>query len=629
MPELVAGVRPFRAAVLASALVHLAALLLLQDLWVEERAATVVRVRLMPMIRFVPPRLIGTGQLTAPQAAGRGLTLAPDRLYSDAGPGPGVRVGEGLGLGGQLPQMGQPGAAPGPPLALRGYDPGAKADAPVLERVTMVPPGRHRPAESSWLPPTMDLLRIEDMARAGDKHAVVIADPNSRRDLTGFIKLTRILVYGAGTGRGVGLDALARFARDHSHLLVRVNGDAQEYFVSAELLKDPIIFLFMGGGFEPYDDEVMTHFSEEEKAYLKAYLEAGGFLYIEATNTTVGHRFLREMVGHLQAILGADGELVPLAADHPLYSAYYEFDDGFPGEEGKVADANPQLSWKWIYPAEAAETVGGGGAGLPIDPRLVQTQEENARPLGLWGVRSRGRTVAILSDIDLHAGWGHSYDDQALEGMEHSATGALAAGLNILVYALTREGTLTPQLQRPAWMATRPQAPVSELQPDGFGEPAPGSQPGAQREAQLDTELDPELLAALDASLAVVRVPLGTTGEGRPLRLRLNGVYSLELPRTSGHGVMLHNLPAGRHWLEVRFAGSTRQIALDLPGGRVTTVTFGVSRFAFVRQLRLDVEERRVRLDEWPDAFGDLQLEEYFLGDDRDLVDSAAQLLRQ
>jgi len=87
-------------------------------------------------------------------------------------------------------------------------------------------------------------------------------------------------------------------------------------------------------------------------------------------------------------------------------------------------------------------------------------------------------------------------------------------------------------------------------------------------------------------------------------------------------------MPPGRHWLELRHGGSTRQVEIDLPGGRVTTVTFGLNRFAFVEQLRLEVEDRRVPLAQWQAAFSDLELEEVFLGEDRALVERSAAALR-
>ncbi len=589
---------------LLSSVLHLAVLYLARDLGVEGRAVEAFRARLIEIPRFQPRRLSGSPQAALPET--RMEYLETQRL---------AREPAGLPLATLQQQHLAPLPVPAQPLALREFDVAAKEEEPAAERVVMLRPGDLGLADSLRLP-SMDLLRIVDMARANRYHAMVMPDPHSRRDLLGYINLARIRVYGAGTEPrrqrgaagpegGAWLQALARFARDHSKLLVRVNSQIHDYFVSPELLKAPVIFLFQDCGLEAYRDEVAAYFSAEEQAVLKQYLEGGGFLFIEGRN-----RYLREMATYLREIL-AQAELGPLPAGHPLYSAFFEFEDGFPGEQGKTRYPSWLDASHWQYPAQADQVPVSAAAAPPVDPALVAAQREPTRPLGLWAVRWRGRVVALLSDVGLHQAWQQS---QSEEDPGFSAQGALMAGLNILAYALTQEGTLTLHQERPAWMASslRPEAPAYDPLAAAAAQPGP----------------DAELLDMLDASLAVVQVPASATVAARPLVLRVNGAYRLELPRLRGRGVLLHNMPPGRHWLELRHGGSTRQVEIDLPGGRVTTVTFGLNRFAFVEQLRLEVEDRRVPLAQWQAAFSDLELEEVFLGEDRALVERSAAALR-
>ena len=103
------------------------------------------------------------------------------------------------------------------------------------------------------------------------------------------MNFTQLRVYGAGSGRGA-LDALSRYLRDHTHLLARVRDETYEYFLSEQLLKDPVHFFFEDT-LSAYDPNVLTKFSPEEKALLGRYLREGrASLVIEGTN-----RYLREM----------------------------------------------------------------------------------------------------------------------------------------------------------------------------------------------------------------------------------------------------------------------------------------------------------------------------------------------
>ena len=113
---------------------------------------------------------------------------------------------------------------------------------------------------------SMDLLRLEDMARANKDHAAIIPSRATRRDLSGYVNFTQLRVYGAGSGRGA-LDALSRYLRDHTDLLAQVRDKTYELFLSEQLLKDPIHFLFEDT-LSAYDPNILTKFSADEKALL-------------------------------------------------------------------------------------------------------------------------------------------------------------------------------------------------------------------------------------------------------------------------------------------------------------------------------------------------------------------------
>ena len=71
----------------------------------------------------------------------------------------------------------------------------------------------------------------------------------------------------------------------------------------------------------------------------------------------------------------------------------------------------------------------------------------------------------------------------------------------------------------------------------------------------------------LDAWLALVLAPIGSEITA-DITVRLDGRYSLELLKRGYQGLLFHNLPAGRHWVELRYGGQTQQVEVDLKGAR-------------------------------------------------------------
>lgn len=573
-----------------SLLLHLGGLYLTRNLWLGDLDAETFRAR----IALMPPQFKPRRLSALPKQDTEAPKVEMEYLQRPEEQAAEIRE-QDLQLETTAPKI----EAPEAPLALREVASGAKEDAPILEQVKMISPSELGLADSMGIP-SMDLLRMVDLSRANKEHAVVIPNSNSRRDLAGYINFTQLRVYGAGSGRG-GLDAMSRYLRDHTRILARVRDETYEHFISENLLKDPIHFLLQDGGLIAYREEVLTMFSQEEKALLGRYLREGGFLFIEGNN-----RYLREMAGHLRAILGADAQLAPISTAHMIYHSFYEFGGGFPGEhKAQVADmgSNPT----WYYPASNREDLLAAQLDVTFNPEAIDLGEAAVPPpQGLWGVELDGDLVAVLSDLGLQQTWMGSFSADG-DGTE-PVTYSLMAGTNIVVYALTRNGGMTPKLPPPAWM--QGQKPAVALQ-------EPEREPGSAAYA-IDTE---ELFADLDASLALVQAPIGSEILD-DITIRVDGRYSLELFKRGYQGLLFHNLPAGRHWVEIHYGGQTQQLEVDLQGGKVATLTFALNRFAFVAQLRMQEQEERVVLQHWSKAFADLKIEEIYLAEDREWLEA-------
>ena len=512
--------------------------------------------------------------------------------------------------------------APDAPAAeLKKRELAPRPDAPVLAREEMPESAEFGWSDTTGMGQPFELLRMEDLARSGLDRAAVVFGELSRRDLTGFLSMTRLRVYGAGSAATAALDALARYMRDNTHLLVQIRQGTAEYFLSEELLKDPIHFLFEGGGLFAYNTEHRTYFSADERDLLKRYLQEGGFLFVEGS-----YRFLSEMVDQLEETMGSEARLIPVPFTHDIYHSYFEFDAGFPSEDGDAKERYARLEEvapsRWDYPGKQRVDV--------VEPSVEeqlrepnQQQIDQGPTVGLWGVEVEGELVAVFSDLDMFANWSSSFEvADAGSGLAQSSSGGAAvylrAGTNMVVYALTRSRGLTTKRAAPAWRAVRPAvsleggtAPQRQLlKPE---DPAP----------EVDHLVD-HLVAEFDgidleASLAILQSPMGSTLRRRGLEIIVDGGYSISLMRDDLSGVILHNIPAGKVWLELRQGEQREQLEVVLKAGNVATVTFGQSRVAFFSSLRMRQMDEQVHIESWLNSFSDLTIEEIFLSADERL----------
>lgn len=308
----------------------------------------------------------------------------------------------------------------------------------------LMPSPTTRPGEDTVATAALDLVRIEDLMAADALRAVVIPDPDSVRATRGFIKFTPLYLDGAWSyladstsiGRPV-LEDLAQYMRHNTGLHAEIRSIPARAFLSNELLKDPVHFLFPDIN---KANQPRVRLAPEERVLLRTYLNEGGFLLIDAGGGSDDRRFLMAWVEILQQTLASDGRLTELPVEHEVYRAFYDLAGGFPGE-----DKHALMDWPfdrpWYYPDR-----------FPGDPI--------AR--GLWGITLDDRLVGIISDLNLHLGWSPPEQaetvSEAADGSQvvtvappsRSSVPQLQAGVNILFYALLRPDGLAVK-QRRAW----------------------------------------------------------------------------------------------------------------------------------------------------------------------------------
>ena len=574
-------------AFLISFLLHLAGVYFIGSVWREALEADAFRARLSFQARFEPRRITGARprQMLQPNL---------EFLRTPAVPADAEEFT-------RLVRPPTPVAAPVPTRTLREDRIGAKQDTLDLARVEMPPPSELAWTGASERTESLDLLRIEDLRRAGDLRAVIVQHPTSRRHLTGFLSLRQLRVYGAGSvfsltpdDASASLEALARYMRDNTKLMVEIGPGTARSFTSSELLKDPMHFLVEGAGTPAYLHDRLVHFDSEEKKLLNRYLHGGGFLLVEG-----GYPYLTAMVSALKDILHGEGFLYPLPASHPIYHSFYEFDSGFPSE---VMDAKSVAlqDTSWYYPG-----------------RWLVGQVSRHPPLGLWGLELNGELAAVISDLWIYSFWRTTDeppqaaegdpDDDAQSTSAENAEFYLQAGTNILVYTLTRSRGLTAKRDVPTWERVRE------------SDPTPSQSQMATPLALEGTET--EGMDLLDASLGLLRSPLGSTIEAGGMSISVDGARHEVDPGT--HGVIVHNLSPGMHDLEIQYGDKIRKLEVRLSGGMVRTLTFGLLELIVVTRLRVQEQDDLVDINSWLESFSDLAIEEKFTSGDVPLPSSA------
>lgn len=157
---------------------------------------------------------------------------------------------------------------------------------------------------------------------------------------------------------------------------------------SPELFRFP--FVYMTG-------HLPVRFSRQESVNLKAFVERGGFLFIDDHNHDVDGAFHKTAVAELARIFGPRA-LRPIPNNHELYRAFFTFPKG---------------------PPTTSHELNGWG------DNLVHEQ--------LLGIEVNGRIGILYSNKDYSSEWSYHARNKRFQALDNTRF-----GVNIVVYALTR-----------------------------------------------------------------------------------------------------------------------------------------------------------------------------------------------
>jgi len=270
---------------------------------------------------------------------------------------------------------------------------------------------------------SLEMLDIEALD-TGEYYAMVIQDPRDKKKIKGFLHMAAVYIprvhnkaFSHTGGRGqqwfsfyvVGavrhlVDAMNRYTDIRTDFIGRVGLNDEELF------KVPWVFFF--------SFKLAYELTDRELEALGRYLTGGGFIFADS------HPLYAWATGancHEKAILkaletqGIKAEFEVLPNDHPIYHCFFDFDGPPSAADGALAAGSRGRSeFKWKDHLK----------GVVVNRRLVAILSEKGyySPWADWG---------------LHAGAAYKSLDP---------TRQLQFGVNLIIFALTQEGSITQQV---------------------------------------------------------------------------------------------------------------------------------------------------------------------------------------
>ena len=269
-----------------------------------------------------------------------------------------------------------------------------------------------------------------DALDTGEYQAMVIQDPSDKRNIRGYFHF--VVAYSV-TMRDIqwhSTDARLTFALKrlvdtmNKHTQIKADIKGRITFDSGELFKTPWVYAAAVFSFNPTESECFN---------LGKYMVSGGLFFGDTTHHLryAALKSLWEMIVRAFASQGLqhgkDWTLEKLPQDHAIYHCFFDF-------------TAPPLGadYKWTR----------GGFNTYTPPRWPG---EPGPYRYLEGVTLDGQLVNIYSKKGYGNPWGDWGPGTPAYRMGHGyglldATRALQFGVNIIVFALTQEGSITEQV---------------------------------------------------------------------------------------------------------------------------------------------------------------------------------------
>ena len=225
----------------------------------------------------------------------------------------------------------------------------------------------------------------------GKYKGLVIQDPTNKQDIQGFVYLALAVGEELDPPTPRAIPQLARAVNKYTMINAKVEDRLK--LDSRDLFKAPFVYITANKGFNLTAQEVRN---------LGEYMRMGGFVFAENGVPSLEYgpaeASLRKM---FKDVLKKDARFIMLPYDHPVHHSFFDFNDG-PPPGGEILSAT-------------------GGSKVP-SPHLE-------------GIFLEGRLVAVYSDKAYGAIWEREFSNEP----------QLKMGLNLVVFALTQQGSIAQQ----------------------------------------------------------------------------------------------------------------------------------------------------------------------------------------
>ena len=230
-----------------------------------------------------------------------------------------------------------------------------------------------------------------DALDTGKYKGLVIQDPTNKQDIQGFVYLALAVGEELDPPTPRAIPQLARAVNKYTMINAKVEDRLK--LDSRDLFKAPFVYITANKGFNLTAQEVRN---------LGEYMRMGGFVFAENGVPSLEYgpaeASLRKM---FKDVLKKDARFQMLPYDHPVHHSFFDFDDG-PPPGGEILSAT-------------------GGSTIP-SPHLE-------------GIFLEGRLVAVYSDKAYGEIWEREFSNEP----------QLKMGLNLVVFALTQQGSIAQQ----------------------------------------------------------------------------------------------------------------------------------------------------------------------------------------
>lgn len=140
----------------------------------------------------------------------------------------------------------------------------------------------------------------------------------------------------------------------------------------------------------------LVQFNEEEYSNFQRYVENGGFVFVDDCNHDIDGLFAKSFEAQMDRMFGV-GVMKKIANDHPIYRAFFEFDEG---------------------PPTTSQELNGWGDDLVHDY--------------LKAIEINGRIGVLYSNKDYGCEWDYDFRNKRWYKIDNTRF-----SINIIMYALT------------------------------------------------------------------------------------------------------------------------------------------------------------------------------------------------